>query len=122
MGSSGQGAISANGTPSSFGVQARDVASGRRRLPDFVRPDAEALERVRAERRGDRDVGRVATAGDEYPADARGVVARVERVPAAAEVGFEPTGKVHRSVIGRDTDIPEIARAVARRNIQAAAK
>jgi hypothetical protein len=32
----------------------------------------------------------IATAGDQHPADARDVVARVEDVPLATEIGFEP--------------------------------
>jgi len=57
---------------------------------DFFGPYREAAERVRTESGADRDVSRVATAGDQHPADARDVVARVKGVPLAAEIGFEP--------------------------------
>ena len=62
----------------------------------------------------------VSTACHQYPADARGVVARVEGVPAVSEIRFEPAREVHGSGYRRDSNIAEIAGAVARRNVHAA--
>src|ERR1700687_5043902 len=50
------------------------------------------------------------------------VVTRVERVPAAAQIGFKPTREIHRRVHRRHTDVAEISGAVASRNIHAAAE
>ena len=49
----------------------------------------QAVDRIRTESLAVRDISRVATAGDQHPADARGVVARVKGVPLATEIGFE---------------------------------
>jgi hypothetical protein len=57
---------------------------------DFFGQYRKAVERIRTESRADRDISGVATAGDQHPADARGVVARVKGVPLATEIGFEP--------------------------------
>jgi hypothetical protein len=89
---------------------------------DLVRPDPEALQGVGAERGADGHVRRVAPAGDEDAADARRVVARVEGVPAAAQVGVEPAREVHRAVGGRHADVAQVTGAVARRDVQGAAE
>jgi hypothetical protein len=86
----------------------------------LVGPDAEALEGVGSERRGDRDVGRVAAAGDQDASDAGDVVSRIERVPGATEVGLEPSREVHRRRVLGNADVTEIAGAIARRDVQAA--
>jgi hypothetical protein len=49
----------------------------------------------------DRDVGGIAPAGHQDATDARLVVAGIERVPAAAEIDFEPGAEVHRRIVGR---------------------
>src|ERR1700693_2794696 len=89
------------------------ICASDRRLPDehvlfghmtryalgcrhFIRPDAEAFEHVRTERHADSYVRGIATARNEYPADAWCVVARIERVPRAANIRLEPTRKIHR--------------------------
>src|SRR5205823_5156507 len=81
-----------------------------------------AAERVRAKGRADRDIRRVATAGDQHPPDAREVVACVKRVPPAAEIGFEPGGEIHCRVGDGHPDVPQIAGAVPRRDVHAAAE
>src|SRR6202011_465625 len=53
-------------------------------------------------------------------ADARGVVARVEGMPLAAEEHLEPGGEVHRRVVGWHTDVAEVPGAVARGDVHAA--
>src|SRR5580765_1880715 len=51
---------------------------------DLVGPDPEAGKDIRPERRTDGDVCGITAARDQYTADARLVVARVECVPVAA--------------------------------------
>ena len=68
----------------------------RRRRRDLLGDHLEARERARAERGHDRDVGGIAPARHQDAADARRVVAGVERVPAAAEIDFEPGAEIHR--------------------------
>ena len=77
-----------------------------------------AGQRERAERGDERDVDRVATAPDDDAADARRVVARVERVPAAVEVGLEPGREVHRLGGRRRLDVRDVAEHVAGRDVQ----
>src|SRR5712664_2080919 len=96
--------------------------SPRRHRRYLVGPYAKTLEGVRAERRGDCDIGRIAASSDEHAADARDVVSGVERVPRPTEVGFEPTREVHRTVGGRYTAVAEIACAIACRDIHTAAE
>ena len=71
----------------------RTRGSGR---SDLVGDHLEARERARAERGHNRDVGGIAPACHQDAADTRLVVAGIERVPAAAEIGFEPGTEVHR--------------------------
>ena len=89
---------------------------------DFVGPDLETGERVGPERVADRHIGRIASARDEHAADPRDVVPRVERMPAAADVGLEPRGKIHRPIRRRDPDVAEVAGAIPGRNVHAAAE
>src|SRR6266403_3348455 len=87
---------------------------------DFLSPYREAVERVRTKGRADCDVRRIATASDQYSADAWDVVARVKRVPLAADIGFEPGCEIHRCVRDRHADIAQITGAVSRRDVHAA--
>src|ERR1700759_1291407 len=67
--------------------------SGRlRELRDLVGPHLEADQRVRPESLGDRNVGGIAPLRDQHAADPGLVVAGIEGVPAAVEIGLEPTG------------------------------
>ena len=89
---------------------------------DLVGPHPEAVERVQAERRADGHIGCVAPARDEHAADARSVVARIEDVPLATQKGLEPARKVHRTRLGRDADVAQVAGAIAGRNVHASAE
>src|ERR1700722_19016024 len=70
-------------------------ARGRDR-GDLIGDHLEACERAGPERGHYRDVGGIAATCHQGAADARLVVASVKRVPAAAEIGFEPGAEVHR--------------------------
>src|SRR5206468_3776184 len=59
---------------------------------------------------------------DQHAADSRHVVARVECVPAPAKIGLEPAGEIHWAIGRWHADVPEIAGAIARRNVHAAAE
>jgi hypothetical protein len=63
----------------------------------------EALQRVGPEGAGQRHVAGIAPARDQHAADARRVVARVEGVPAVAQVGFEPAAK---SIVPQGGGVP----------------
>src|ERR1700761_4301433 len=65
---------------------------GRRNL---LRNDREPGERARAERGYDRNVGGIAPACHQDAADTRRIVTRIERVPASAEISFEPGAEIH---------------------------
>src|ERR1700678_1398975 len=71
---------------------------------------------------GERYVGGVAALRDEDTPDPRGIVARVERVPTAAEIDLDPRRKIIRRVGRWKADIGKITGAIACRNVQAAAK
>ena len=71
---------------------------------------------------GERYVGGVAALRDEDAPDPGGIVARVEGVPTAAEIDFDPRRKIIRRVRRRNAYIGEVAGAIACRDIQAAAK
>src|SRR4029450_1611449 len=86
------------------------------------RPDLETDEGVVPESVGDRYVGCVAAPADEHAADPGDVVARIEGVTAPPETGPDPAGEVQRAIRRRHADIAEIAGAIARRNVHAAAK
>jgi hypothetical protein len=86
---------------------------------DFFGPCREAAERVPTKARADRDVRRVATPGDQHPADAWDVVAHVKGVPFAAEISFEPGCKIHRRIPSLHADIAEITGAVTRWDVHA---
>ncbi len=49
-------------------------------------------------------------------------MACVEGVPAVSEIGLEPGAEIHGCGIGRDSDVAEIAGAIARGHVHAAAK
>ncbi len=50
------------------------------------------------------------------------VVARIEGVPAVAEIGLEPAREIHRSVWRLGADVAQVAGAIARRYVHAAAE
>jgi hypothetical protein len=64
------------------------------RLHDFVGPNLKADQGVWPEGLANWNVCGIAAPGDQDAADPRNVVARIEGVPAAADIGFEPAGKI----------------------------
>src|SRR5712672_4758792 len=98
------------------------TASSLATLHDLISPDFKAEEGVGPEGLGDWNVCGIAALGDQDAADPRNVVARIEGVPVAADIGFEPAGKIACGVGRRHPDVAEIAGAIARRNVHAAAE
>src|SRR5882672_1785785 len=88
----------------------------------LIGPDPEADERIGPERRAYRDVDRIAASCHQHSPDPRHVVPWVEEIPASSEIRFEPSGEVPRAVGRRCAHVAEIAGAVSRRNVHAAAK
>jgi len=88
----------------------------------FISPHLEADELARSENMNNRNIRRIAALSDQDTADARRVVACIEGVPATAKVGIEPTCKVAGRMRRRNSDVAEIAGAVARWNVHAAAE
>src|ERR1700726_4637890 len=87
------------------------------RLHHLVRPNFKADQRIWPESLGNWNVCGIAALGDQDAADPRNVVARIEGVPAAANIGLEPGGKIPRRVGRRHADVAEIASAIARGNV-----
>ena len=85
-------------------------------------PDAKARQGAGTEDVGQRHIGGIATVRDENTPDPRSVVARVEGMPPAAEIDFDPRRKIHRRVRRRKADVGDVAGAIARRDVQAAAE
>ena len=102
----------------------REKSGGRVNLlvGDLVGPYRHAPEARRSVRGHHGDVERVSPAADHHSADARHVVARVERPPPVPEVGLEPRAEVHRLVRRGNADVGEIAEHVAGRNVEAPAQ
>ena len=76
---------------SGFGGVWLVIVTDSRERPTYLVADyLEACERARAERRHDRNIGRIAAALHQDAADARLVVAGIKRVPAVNEINFEP--------------------------------
>jgi hypothetical protein len=88
-------------------------------LRQFLGDDLEHRQPMWTKGRDHRDVCGVSAARNEDPADAGLVVTGVERIPAAAQVSFEPCIEVHGSGIWRDADVAEITVAEPRRNVHA---
>src|SRR5687768_11509054 len=86
------------------------------------RGDLEVGQGARAEIGGDRYIGRIPPPRHQDASDPRLVVPGVECVPLTRKIHLEPSAEVHRRRIGRNTDVAEIAGAVACRNIHATAK
>ena len=84
----------------------------------FISPDAKALEHVRAEGHADGDVRGIAASRNQHTANARRVIACIERVPGSPDIRFKPTCEIHWCVGGRNADIAKIAGAITSRNIQ----
>src|SRR4029453_1401903 len=54
--------------------------------------------------------------------DARDIVSWIERMPGTPEICLEPSGKIHRRGIFRSADVTQIAGAIPRGNVHAAAE
>src|SRR3569832_2284613 len=67
-------------------------------------------------------IGRVAAGGNQDAAEARGIVARVESVPAPTEIDLHPSREIHRSPGFWQADVADIACAIAGRNVKRTAK
>src|ERR1700758_818058 len=89
-------------------------------LQQLIRPDFKADEGVWSESLSNWNVRSIAALGDQDAADPRNVVARVERIPVAAEIGLKPAGEVARRVGWWHADVTKIAGAISRGNVQAA--
>jgi hypothetical protein len=89
---------------------------------DFVGPDGERLELIDSKRRRQGNIGGITTAGHEHAPDAGNVVTRVKRVPLPAQECLEPRAEIHRAWRRWQADIAQIAGAIARGHIQAAAQ
>src|ERR1700689_5361928 len=70
----------------------------RRSNRDFIGPNLEQLKKIGPERGANGDIGGVAAARDQYPPDAALIIARIECVPCAADVGFQPARIIHRRI------------------------
>src|SRR4029077_11886448 len=64
----------------------------------------------------------ITAARDHDAADPRTIVARIEGKPAPIKIHLKPGAEIHRRRIGRNADVAEVARAIARRDIHAAAQ
>lgn len=88
----------------------------------LIGPNPEAAQGVGSECTADRDVGCIATARDQDPADARSVIARVECVPAAAKEYLEPSREIPDAVGRWHSDVAQVAGTVTRRDVHTAAE
>lgn len=59
------------------------------------RPDLKRLQHRRTESGGEGNIGRIPAPGDQNPAYPRGVVSRVEHMPAITKIGLKPGMEVH---------------------------
>src|SRR3954447_10240901 len=82
----------------------------------------EADQGVRPERQGQGNIGSISPARNQNPTNPRIVVARVKGVPPPPEKHLDPGCEIHRGIRRRKPDVTDVARAVAGRDIQAAAK
>src|SRR6185295_9574911 len=89
---------------------------------NLICPDSKTLENTWPKRSNNGNIARVAAPGHEDPAQARHVIARIERIPLPPNPGFEPRREIADRVRGRSSDIAQITRAITRGNIHAAAK
>lgn len=94
----------------------------RELLQHFVRPDFKADDRIWSESLRNWNVRGITALRDQDASDPRNIVACVKGVPVAAEIGLKPAGKVTCRVGRRHADITEIAGAISRGNVHAAAE
>src|SRR5262249_47247550 len=84
-------------------------------------PYFEGHQLVQAEGVAQGNVGRIPAPRHQDPPDAPGVIPRVEDDPFPADVSFKPRREIHRPG-GRHADVAEVAGAIARREVHAAAE
>ena len=89
---------------------------------DLICPNLEADQRVRSECMGDGNIRGITPLRDQDAANSRHVVSRIEGMPTAADIGLEPAGKIARRPRLWCSDVAEIAGAITRRNVHAAAQ
>lgn len=87
---------------------------------DLVGVHLEVFQGAGSERCADGDISGIPAARYQDAPNTWCVVTRVEYIPMAVDVGFEPGSEIHYSVGRRNTYIAQIAGAVSRRDIQAA--
>ncbi len=125
----GGGKRGPNESNGKFSQRAQQPGILGRRLPggldlrglDLVSPDFESRQHGGTEGHTDRDVGGIASAGYQYPANARHVVSRIERIPGAPDIRFKPTRKIHRRIDRRHADVTQIAGAVTGGDVETTA-
>ena len=88
----------------------------------FFGPDQKFRQSVGSETVRQRHVGSVAAIGDKDAADTRRIVAWIEDMPVPTEINFDPGGKIHCLIRRWQADVSDVAGAIARRNIEAAAE
>jgi hypothetical protein len=76
----------------------------------------------RTESRRNSDIGCVTAPGNDDAADAGMVMPRIEGEPTTVKEHFVPRTKIHGSRVTWNTDVTEISRAVARRDVHASGK
>src|SRR3984957_4485613 len=105
-----------------FGGNIATLAAASSFFCDLVGPNPEADQRVRSKSLGNRNVRGITALGDQDAADPRNVVPRTERLPPAAGMGLDQAGKIPRGPRQRHADLAEIAGAISRWNVHAAAE
>jgi len=89
---------------------------------NLISPDPKALQCVGSKRRRNGDIAGITASRHQDATPAGYIVARVEGVPAAADPCLEPGSEVANVVRRGHSEIAQVAGAVSRRDIQAAAE
>ena len=71
---------------------------------------------------GQRHVCGVAALRNEDTTNSGGIVTRIEGIPTAAQINFNPCGKIHRCVGRGKADVSDVTGAIARWNVEATAE
>ncbi len=98
------------------------IAALLRSANELVGPNPETQQRVGSKCLGDWNVGGIAALRDQDATDPGNVVTWIECVPATTDISLEPAGEIAGGIWRRHADVTEIAGAVARRNVHAAAE
>src|SRR5580692_830664 len=88
----------------------------------LIGPHFETFEGIRTERRYDRDIGGIPPPCHQDTGDPPDVIARIECIPAASEINLDPRGEIADAPRRRSAHISQISRAIASRNVHAAAE